>query len=268
VAALALAVNWPACNRRDDTIPEDYVRDTFAEIGPRGVLLTRDWQLYAPALYLQRAENLRPDLTVIDTELLRRDWYFGLLHRIDPSLMAAVAAEEQAYRRLRDAWERGDFRDGDPRVSQLQASYVALLDAFMQAAVAAGRPVHAGPNRGAEALRYATLSGRPDMEPGIGLQWRWLPVGLSFRAVSGSEMSPAAFLQPLAWHVAPFGRVVPSAPERKIRATRADMAALRGLVQAQQGNLTGAEADWRIALAVDPTHGPVTELLGRLHAER
>ena len=69
VPAVALAMNWGACNRRGDTIPEDYVRDTFAEIGPNGLLLTRDWQLMAPALYLQQIEGLRPDLAVIDTEL-------------------------------------------------------------------------------------------------------------------------------------------------------------------------------------------------------
>ena len=185
IPILALALNWAACNRRADTIPEDYVRDTFAEIGPNGLLLTRDWQLYAPALYLQQVEGLRPDLAVIDTELLRRGWYFRLLHRRYPDLMASVAAEERAFLALRDAWERGDIPDGDPRIAQLQAAYVALLDAFIDRAAAAGRPVHAGPNRGADPIRGATLNGQPDMEPGIGAAWQWLPVGLSFRASPG-----------------------------------------------------------------------------------
>ena len=60
VPAVALAMNWGACNRRGDTIPEDYVRDTFAEIGPNGLLLTRDWQFYAPALYLQQDRGVAP----------------------------------------------------------------------------------------------------------------------------------------------------------------------------------------------------------------
>jgi len=267
---VALGMNWAASNRRADTIPEDYVRDTFAEIGPNGLLLTRDWQLYAPALYLQQVEGLRPDLAVIDTELLRRGWYFDLLHRLYPDLMASVAPEERAFLALRDAWERGDIPDGDPRIAQLQTSYVALLDAFIDRAAEAGHPVHAGPNRGADPIRDATLNGQPDMEPGIGGRWQWVPAGLTFRAIPVVETFQATSLQlqPLSWHVEPFARVVPTAPERKIQATRADMATLRGLVQANAGNLTGAEADWRLALTIDPAHGPARELLGRLKAKQ
>ena len=264
VPVVALAMNWGACNRRADTIPEDYVRDTFAEIGPSGLLLTRDWQLYSPALYLQQVEGLRPDLAVIDTELLRRGWYFDLLHKLYPDLMASVAAEEQMFLALRAAWERGDIPDNDPRIDQLQTAYVALIDAFMTHTASAGRPVHAGPNRGAEPLRNATLNGQPDMEPGIGARWQWLPVGLTFRAAApGTQIAPS----PLpAWQITAFGRAQPTAPERKIQATRADMATLHGLWQANTGNLVGAEADWHLALTIEPGNGPAAELLTRLKA--
>ena len=264
VVGAALAMNWGACNRRADTIPEDYVADTFAEIGPNGLLLTRDWQLMAPALYLQQIEELRPNLTVIDTELLRRGWYFDLLHKLYPDLMASVAAEEQAFLALRDAWERGAIPDDDPRLDDLQVAYVALIDALIDQVRATGRPVHIGPNRGAEALRVATLNGQPDMEAGVGTRWQWLPVGLSFRALSSGIQVPAA--APLTWQTEAFSKVQPTAPEIKIQATRADMATLRGLLRAQMGDLTGAEADWHMALAIDPAHVAATELLTRLKA--
>ncbi len=255
-------MNWGACNRRVDTIPDDYVQDTFAEIGPSGLLLTRDWQLYSPALYLQQIEGLRPDLTVIDTELLRHGWYFDLLHKLYPDLMASVAAEEQVFLALRDAWEQGDIPEDDPRIAQLQDAYVALIDAFMARTASAGQPVHIGPNRGAEPLRNATLNGQPDLEPGVDAQWQWLPVGLTFRAAApGTRIAPS----PLpAWRIAAFASVEPSAPERKIRATRADMATLHGLWQANTGNLAEAEADWRRTLAIEPAHGLAIELLQRL----
>jgi hypothetical protein len=263
---MALIMNWGACNRRGDTIPDDYVQDTFAEIGPNGLLLTRDWQLMAPALYLQQIEGLRPDLVVIDTELLRRGWYFDLLHKLYPDLMASVAAEEKAFLALRDAWERGAIPDDDPRIAELQAAYVALVDAFMVHTASAGRPVHAGPNRGAEPLRNATLNGQPDMEPGIGAQWQWLPVGLTFRAAApGTQIAPSSLP---AWQIAAFGSAQPTAPERKIQATRADMATLHGLWQANTGNLVEAEADWRLALASDPAHAAATELLSRLKSQQ
>ena len=44
--------------------------------------------------------------------------------------------------------------------------------------------------------------------------------------------------------------------------------ALRGLLQANLGNLAGAEADWRLALAVDPAHAAARELLNRLKSQQ
>jgi hypothetical protein len=139
---------------------------------------------------------------------------------------------------------------------------VALLDAYIRQAQAAGRPVHLGPPRGAETLRDATLRGQPDIEPGAGAGWRWTPIGLTWRATQAGSAAPS--LAPLAWRVAPFNQVVLTAPERKIQATRGDMAVLRGLYRANQGDLAGAAADWQLALAVDPAHQPAQEWLSRL----
>ena len=91
-------------------------------------------------------------------------------------------------------------------------------------------------------------------------------MGLSFRAVApGAPVPPSSSL---IWQIAAFGRVQPTAPERKIQATRADMATLHGLVQANAGNLAGAEVDWRTVLAIEPAHVAATELLTRLNAGR
>lgn len=97
------------------------------------------------------------------------------------------------------------------------------------------------------------------MEQGVGSGWQWQVVGLSFRG--SRQPARAGPLPPLTWRVEQWGQVALTAPERKIQATRADMAALRGLVQARAGDLAGAEADWRVALAVDPGHGPANNWL-------
>lgn len=262
---LALVMNWAACNRHFDTISEDYARDALAEVGQGGLVLTRDWQFYAPALYLQHVEGFRADVTVIDTELLRRGWYFALLHKADPGLMAAVAAPEQSFLALRDAWERGDIPDGDPRIAQLQSAYVSLQDALMVQAQAAGRPIHSGPNRGAAPLRESTLAGRPDLEPGVGAAWRWVPVGLTFRAFVPQGTLPA--LPPLEWKIAAFRQAVPTAPERKVQETRADMATLRGIYELDAKDREAARAAWETALAIDPGYEPAQSYLKQLQAE-
>lgn len=259
---LALAMNWQACNRRADTISEDYARDALREVAPDALILGRDWQFHAPALYLQVVEGVRPDVTVVDTELMRRGWYFDLLHRIDPALMAAVAEEEARFLALRADWEKGEIPPGDPRNGDLQAAYTGLLDAMLGQAEAAGRPLYIGPNRGAGPFRNGTLQGQPDVEEGVGARWRWDPAGLTFRGSAPDAPPPAQ--SPPAWRLEAFDHVQPGAPGLKIRATRADMAVASGLAAARSGDLVTAEAAWRLALALEADHLPAAELLRQL----
>ena len=124
--------------------------------------------------------------------------------------------------------------------------------------------MHVGPNRGAEHAANATLNGQPDMELGVGTRWQWQPGGLSFRALplgvqpagrGAVDLAPRAVRQSAAHRA-----------ERKIQAT-ADMATLRGLVQARAGNLSAAETASHVALAVDPTHGPSSGTPGAVAGE-
>jgi hypothetical protein len=238
------------------------VRDVLEECEPGTVLVTRDWQFFGPALYLQGVEKVRPDVTIIDTELVRRGWYLGHLARADGELVAAAEREQLRYSILRDAWESGELTSGDPKIAELQAAYLALVNAWIDRADRAGRAVHIGPNRGAEALRGNTLRGQLDMEPGIGTAYQWAPAGLTFRAEEPG--APLSEMPPLKWRLDPLSQVWLTAPERKIAATRADMAVLRGVYHWSQGWLDSADRDWRIALAIDPEHDVALRLLAQV----
>ena len=261
---LLFATNWAPCDRHRDTVPEDYVWDVLEECEAGSVVLTRDWQFYGPSLYLQGVEKLRSDVTIIDTELVRRGWYLDYLARADGELTAAAEEEQLRYMVLRDAWESGELAAGDAGIAELQAAYLALVNAWMNQADLAGRAVHIGPNRGAEGLRGNTLRGQLDMEPGIGTTYQWAPVGLTFRAEKPGV--PLSEMPPLEWRLAPFSQVWLTAPERKIATTRADMAVLRGMYHMSQGWRDSAERDSRAALEIDPEHEVAMQLLAQLAA--
>src|SRR5947207_3956814 len=71
-SATALAANWPFNNRRHYLIAHDYVENLLSTIEPNGLLLTQDWQVVSPMLYAQEVEQRRPDVKVVDVNLLRR----------------------------------------------------------------------------------------------------------------------------------------------------------------------------------------------------
>src|SRR6266516_5979135 len=87
LSTTALAANWPFNNRRHYLIAHDYVENLLSTIEPNGLLLTQDWQVVSPMLYAQEVEQRRPDVKVVDANLLRRSWYFDYLRHAYPGLI-------------------------------------------------------------------------------------------------------------------------------------------------------------------------------------
>ena len=76
--------NYAAINARDFRVPTDWVMDALETVEPGSVILTREWDHYAPWLYLRFVKGVRPDVLWIDTELLRRSWYPEFIRQADP----------------------------------------------------------------------------------------------------------------------------------------------------------------------------------------
>lgn len=84
--AIALVGNWPFNNRSGYYIAQDYVENIEKGMEPNGLLLTLDWQVASPMLYMREIEGRRRDIKVIDVQLLRRPWYFDYLRQAYPDL--------------------------------------------------------------------------------------------------------------------------------------------------------------------------------------
>ena len=71
-----------------------------APIEEGGLLLTQEWQFYAPWLALHHLDGYRPDLKIIDVNLVRRFWYLDYLERHVPEYMDALRSEVDTYKVL------------------------------------------------------------------------------------------------------------------------------------------------------------------------
>jgi hypothetical protein len=157
-ALLALA-NFSSQNRSSFTLARDYALDALASVGDKGLILTSDWQVYAPMLYLQAVKGRSPGVASVDVLLLKRTWYLDYIARRWPALVTSAGRGFAVYRALLHRFEYGLTYDP----AAIQRAYVNLINALAQASVSAtGGPAHLmGP-----------------MDRGVGSGWGAVPRGI------------------------------------------------------------------------------------------
>lgn len=70
------------------------------------MLLTTDWQVYSPLLYLREIEQQRRDVVAIDVNMLRRSWYFDYLKTQYPQLIGENQNPVDAFLADLRHWEQ------------------------------------------------------------------------------------------------------------------------------------------------------------------
>jgi hypothetical protein len=133
-SATAFAANWPFNNRRHDFIAHDYVENLFSTIAPDGLLLTQDWQVASPMLYVQEVEQRRPDVKVVDINLLRRSWYFDYLNRAHPGLMERSREKIDPYLAILKQWEQnpGAFTRNEELTRRISMAFLDLIQSMVR----------------------------------------------------------------------------------------------------------------------------------------
>lgn len=106
VPIAALISNLPFNDRHDYYIAEDYVDNINASVEQGGMVLTADWQAYAPSFYTREIAGRRRDVIFIDVNLLRRSWYFAYLEQAYPEMMERSKGAIEAYRTELRSWDR------------------------------------------------------------------------------------------------------------------------------------------------------------------
>jgi tetratricopeptide (TPR) repeat protein len=133
-SATAFAANWPFNNRRHDFIADDYVENLFSTIAPNGLLLTQDWQVASPMLYVQEVEQRRPDVKAIDINLLRRSWYFDYLNRAHPGLMERSKEKIDPYFEILKQWEHDPaaFNRNRELTQRISMAFLDMIQAIVR----------------------------------------------------------------------------------------------------------------------------------------
>jgi hypothetical protein len=161
VCAIPLAVHFRDADESGDHLVEDYTMNMFSSLRADAVVISYQWDYWVSAsYYYQIVGDFRPDVTVIDKELLRRSWYLKELEHRRPWLIASSRAEVNAFLAQVDLFEHG--LPYDP--ARIQASYVGMIESFIRRSMPA-HPV------------YVTGEIEPEFTRGLAR----VPEGLAFR---------------------------------------------------------------------------------------
>lgn len=151
---LAVAVGareFTAQDRSHHEAVDGYTDWAIANIEPRAVILTRQWDFLCASLwYRQQALGMYPDVVIIDKELLRRTWYAPYLAQRYPDVLQRIQPTVDAYMVYLDVFERepekfeldpskldrslrGKIAEHQRNVQSIQQRFVALIDAIVRA---------------------------------------------------------------------------------------------------------------------------------------
>lgn len=130
---------------------DGYTDWAMANIEPRAVILTRQWDYLCSSLwYRQQALGMYSDVVIIDKELLRRTWYAPYLLQRYPDVFQRIQPTVDAYMAYLDVFERepekfeldpskldrsqrGKIAEHQRNIQAIQERFVALIDAIVRA---------------------------------------------------------------------------------------------------------------------------------------
>ena len=155
-------LNEGGCDRSTDIRGPSFVADIIAPIEEGGLLLTQEWQFYAPWLALHHLDGYRPDLKIIDVNLVRRFWYLDYLEVHVPDYMAALRPEVDRYKSQLYLFDH----ELPYETEEIHGAFIALLNGFVR--------VHQQ-GSGLDTAYIMT-----PMEDGVGADQQWEPRGLVY----------------------------------------------------------------------------------------
>jgi tetratricopeptide (TPR) repeat protein len=249
VCTTALTANWPFNNRRQYFIAHDYVDNLLKAIAPNGLLLTLDWQVVAPMFYAQEIEQLRPDVKVVDINLLRRSWYFDYLKHAYPGLIERSREKIDIFVENLKEWERdpGAFARSPALTQRISTAFLEMIQSMVT-------------NEGRVAPVYMTNdllssdSVNGELTRWLSQKYQLVPQGLVFNLAGGQGFhdSPDVHLQirGLADGTLRFGKGDPV--NVKVLPVYANMLINRGRYLALFGQHERAIAAFEQALALNP----------------
>lgn len=136
---IPLVMNYEKADESKNRFVDEYTMNVFMSAEPNSIIMSTQWDFWiSSSIYQQFVRNIRPDIVVIDKELLRKSWYFEYIRKHYPELYERSKAEIDAYMNELLKFEKNTDRYTVPKteadrqdLARIQSTFVALLNSFV-----------------------------------------------------------------------------------------------------------------------------------------
>jgi hypothetical protein len=173
---MPLIVNFEKTDESRNYFVDDYTNNVFKSAEQNAIIMSTQWDFWiSSSIYQQNVRDIRPDIAVIDKELMRKSWYFEYLRNHYPDICEKSKAEIDAYLTELLKFEKNTDRYTAPKTEadrqdlmKIQSTFTALLNSIVE-------------KNYAERTFYTTLEIEQDKNEKFGKEFSRVPQGLLFR---------------------------------------------------------------------------------------
>lgn len=98
LSMLTINTNYTLNDESKNRYVEEFTMNIFKNAEPNSIIISSQWDFWVSASwYFHFVKNIRPDIIVIDKELLRRSWYFKFLENQYPEVYNNSRAEIERF---------------------------------------------------------------------------------------------------------------------------------------------------------------------------
>ncbi len=129
IPVLLIFFNYKENDDSQNNLVITYTKNIIGNLEPNSIIISSQWDYFCSAFwYLQRVENYRRDIVMIDKELLRRTWYPEQLRRWYPQVIERSRKEMQDFLGQLELFE--SEKPYDPQL--IQYYFERLLNSFVE----------------------------------------------------------------------------------------------------------------------------------------
>lgn len=168
--------NYNEANENDNFYVRDMTMNVFASAQENAIIMSTQWDFWVSAsFYYQYIKNIRPDIIVIDKELLRRSWYIKHIKKHFPDIYNNCKFEFDTYAFELDKFEKFTDRYTNPSSESDRQDLIKIQKAFSDL-------LNAIPDKNTDRPFYTTFEieqGAPQEK--FGANYNRIPQGLLIR---------------------------------------------------------------------------------------
>jgi hypothetical protein len=132
LVAITLYFNYSKADQSDNYFVEEYTMNVFNSAPPNSIIFSVQWDFWVSAsMYYQYVKGIRPDIAVIDKELLRKSWYLNYIEKHYPEIYEGCKTQFDLYKPEVIKFENNPDRYTSPKTQQDQQDLALIQKYFM-----------------------------------------------------------------------------------------------------------------------------------------